>query len=433
MKRAAEGGRRGPSSLSGRVALATAVASAAAGLVVAGVVLVLDAALFGAREEGRLREAANTLSVELEEPDADIAWVIDDETRELAGTGIDIAVFDGDERLGGDPRVGRAPHGCTASLGRRTCEVVGERAIAVASRVDASEREQRSALMLALAIAVVVATLLSAILGWAVAGWSLRPLRQLTERVAAVGEQGAVELGPRRGIDEVDALREVLQRTLDRLRVSLGHSQRFAGDAAHELRTPLTALAGELELLAERPRDPEDADSVARARRTVARLVLLVERLLVLATPTRDGHGLESVPLGERIEELVAELPRVQRERMSLDLPAVLPPVTGDGSLLAAMVSCGVENALKFSSGPVVVRLSVRDEALVLQIDDEGPGVPSAERERVFLAFERAGSAVQGHGIGLALVAHVAALHRGRAAFVEGAVGARLEIILPLG
>jgi signal transduction histidine kinase len=414
------------------VFLAGGLASTAASVVVALVVLALEGVVGTKREQDRLIEAARTLAVELDEPDADVAWVIGDETRELAGSGIDIAVFDGDRHLGGET-LERAPDGCIATAARRTCEVRGARWIAVASRLRTTEYESRDALMIALGMSVAVAAALSALLGWLAARWSLRPLLGLTARVEGTrDDEENVDLGPREGIAEVDALRAALETTLARLKIALDHSRRFAGDAAHELRTPLTAIAGELELLAEVRAEPDDVESIARTRRVVARLASLVERLLVLAIPQRDREALEDVQLDECIEDRVAELAPAQRSRVTLTLMTDTPRLAGDASLLTAMVSAGLENALKFSEGPVQLSLSQRGAALVVTIDDSGPGVASVDRERLFRPFERASSA-PGHGIGLALVAHVAALHRGKVAFVDGAPGARLEITLPKG
>ena len=417
----------------GRVFLAGGLASTAAAVVMALMVAALDDVVGAKREHDRLIEAARTLAIELDEPGADVDWVIGDETRELAGTGIDIAVFEGDRRVGGAV-LERPPEECAVSAARRTCAVPGARWVAVASRPRTSEYQARDALMIALGIAVAIAAALSALLGWLAARWSLRPLHRLTERVASIqADTGRdVDLGPREGVSEVDALRAALETTIARLKIALDHSRRFAGDAAHELRTPLTALAGELELLAETRPDPEDVESIARTRRVVGRLASLVERLLVLAIPTRDREGLERVQLEECIEDRVAELAPDQRSRVALDLMKSPPSLLGDPALLTAMFSAALENALKFSTGPVQVALHRHEASLVLTLDDEGPGVALEDRERLFRPFERASSATPGHGIGLALVSHVAALHQGRAAFVDGAAGARLEITLPV-
>lgn len=421
-------------SIRARVVLAAAVASALAGLSVAIVGIALDRTLSHTREETRLREAASTMAAEMTAPPADPVWIAADETRELAGTGIVVAFFDGPTRVAGDPTLRRIePGACDVHDDVRACGVAIGRLVSVAGRDTDLGDEQRSTMGLALAIAVAIATALSAIGGWLVAQWSLEPLLRLTAEVANIDvERPSVLSGPERGTTEVDALRDVITQTVARLGVALDHARRFAGDAAHELRTPLTTLSGELELIAEKLHEADDVDSIRRARRTVERLTLLVERLLVLAR--RDhARGEERVEVVDVIEDLVAGLPTPSRARVVIE-PSSRPALMGDGSLIGAMVSAGVENALKFSSGTVTIRAVLDAAQVQIEIDDEGPGIPAADRERVFASFTRGTSpGAAGHGIGLALVAHVAALHRGSARFVDGAKGARLQIRIPVG
>ncbi|HEY6879450.1 MAG TPA: ATP-binding protein, partial [Polyangiales bacterium] len=109
--------------------------------------------------------------------------------------------------------------------------------------------------------------------------------------------------------------------------------------------------------------------------------------------------------------------------------------VRGDQTLLRALVLNALENALKFSEGPVALRIRKGSEARI-EVDDRGPGVPPEERERVFRPFYRSALAraggASGHGIGLALIARVAWVHGGRAEFVESPRGAALRVHLPL-
>ena len=102
--------------------------------------------------------------------------------------------------------------------------------------------------------------------------------------------------------------------------------------------------------------------------------------------------------------------------------------VRGDGTLLRALVSNALDNALKFSRGNVVVSASHDAHACVVSVVDDGPGIPDEERARVFGAFYRTAasraSGAMGHGVGLALIAHVAAAHGGTAEFMPTTAGA---------
>lgn len=420
-------------SIWGRVVLATTLAAVLAGATVAIVGLALDHLLAAAREDARLTEAAQTLAAELLDPHADPAWVAADETRELAGTGIVVAVFEGNALLAGEQAVRRPTGGACAELDTlRVCEVEAGPWVAVAGRASALHAEQRATFALALALAVLFSTLSSALGARLVARWSVAPLVSLTDRVGALDLEhvSSAQLGAPSDVQEVEALRAALARTLDELALALEHARRFAGHAAHELRTPLTAIAGELELTAENVSAADDVESITRAQRTVARLSRLVERLLALSRP-RGDLAREPLVVAELLEELIAELPSAQRDRVQVVASSAL--VSGDRALLGAMISAGLDNALKFSEGPVEVRVEERAGRVVLEIDDEGPGVPLEARERVFEAFERGAQrgAARGHGLGLALVRHVASLHGGSARFVEGAHGARLRMELP--
>jgi len=422
-------------SIWGRVVRATIAAAILAGVSVALVGLGLDHVLAGAREDARLTEAASTLAAELAETHADPVWIAGDETRELAGTGIVVAIFEGSTFIAGDVSIRRPRGAACADVGQvRVCEVAAGRWIALAARASALRAEQRGTFLVALALAVLLSTVTSAIAARRVARWSLAPLVALTDRVAALDPESvsSAQLGSVSEVQEVEALRATLAGTLDALAHSLDHARRFAGHAAHELRTPLTAIAGELELAAESVKDAEDRVSIARAHRTVGRLSRLVERLLALSRP-RGDLAREDVEIAEVLEELVAELSAPQRARLRVPAPPVAT-MSADRALLGAMLSAGLENALKFSEAEVDVTVARDAASLTIDIDDAGPGVPVALRERVFDAFERGPGqrASSGHGLGLALVRHVATLHGGTARLVDGARGARLEIVLPL-
>ncbi len=170
---------------------------------------------------------------------------------------------------------------------------------------------------------------------------------------------------------------------------ALRQAQSFAAEAAHELRTPLTTLAGELELLEE----VHDPGAVARVRAQVSGLTGLVQRLLVLAQANRlpDAQR-EVVDLSDVASEALASLRDPTRVTTRIDDDVI---VRGDQTLLRALLQDALENALKFSSGPVQLRIAQAGEACI-EVDDEGPGIPAAERERVFQPFYRSPSARAG-------------------------------------
>ncbi|MBL8955693.1 MAG: HAMP domain-containing histidine kinase, partial [Myxococcaceae bacterium] len=198
-----------------------------------------------------------------------------------------------------------------------------------------------------------------------------------------------------------------------------------------ELRTPLTAVRAELELLAER--QSETPAELKQALATVARLGGLIDKLLVLARPLSEAHlANEAVSLRDVVEDVLAELPAPERERVTVRGEADAT-VRGDPTLLHAMLLNAISNALKFGRRVAVEVVPEPSAAqAVLRVDDDGPGVPRAERERVFQPFVRSARAreegVAGHGLGLALIRHIARLHGGTATFEDVPSGARLSM-----
>jgi len=426
-----------------RIALVTALAVAVSGAAVAGITAWLTNRIALADEDARLRGAARALASELASDAENATEDIEEEAREQAPAGIAIAAYRRGVLIGGNGEIGLLTGGQCGYVGEyRTCAAaaIDGRVAVAASEIERLDAH-RSALAVASAIAVTLAMLLGVLASWSIARWTAAPLERLRAAVARVRpyEPSAPQLGPDEGIAEVDALRAALAGTLDRLRASLAQAERFAGDAAHELRTPLTTIRGELELLREsRPLDSEVGIATARTVASVERLTTLVERLLVLATPIEPLAHTERVVLEEVLQDVRASLASSARERVSVEASTEIT-VRGDRALLGAMIGNGIDNALKFSGAePVVLRALVQDGVAIIEVVDRGPGVAPADRERVFEQFHRTpgarASGLPGHGIGLALVAHVAALHAGRASFVDpdGSSGARLRIELPL-
>ncbi len=393
-------------------------------------------------DDRRIMDAAIVLATELDEAPPDltsIGLIVADEDREMSHTGIAFAVFDAPSvrRLAGDPRVlPLAPATCTISRGVHACATPTARGL----RVVAATGHNGIASLLIFASAF--AALLAGVGAWLasrpVAGLLIGPLSELRERVAGIDAAGAVkeDLGAATGIVEVDALRETISALLTRIGIAMRHAERFAADAAHELRTPLTTIRGELELLAEDATlNPDAVRDLTRAKLKVVELQTLVERLLVLALPDHSQwSAAEFVSVHDLIEDGVAHLPEVDRRRVSIRAASGDVTVWGDTALLTTMFSNALANALKFGSNVAVVVFEAGSD-VVLIVHDDGVGVPEDQRTRVFEPFVRAPFAIEhmvpGHGLGLALIAHVARRHGGSVQFIDGPPGAHLEIRLP--
>jgi signal transduction histidine kinase len=413
-----------------------------AALLAASVTSVFAAYLTRRAHDERVQDAALVLADELE-GDArrhSLEDMIKSELRETRHTGIAFAIFDSrtGELLAGNAHVPLSlKETCTHSPTLRACGVPARKGelwvVAAAGKLD---------LAVLFALSSALAALLAGLGAWLasrpIARRLMGPLSELRQQVGTIdfSSTRSTSLGPAAGVTEVDALRSAITELLERVGRALRRAERFAADAAHELRTPLTAIRGELELLVEDASlSPEATPGLLRAQRRVVELGTLLERLLVLALPDESQWSAsELISLQELAEDLIALMPDAERARVRLLEARGDVVVRGDSTLLGLLLSNGLGNALKFGDR-VSVTAFEEDSEVVLRMDDDGPGIPPEQRLLAFEPFVRLGGqqqlAVAGHGLGLALIAHVARRHGGVARFIDGPPGAHLEIRLP--
>jgi signal transduction histidine kinase len=238
---------------------------------------------------------------------------------------------------------------------------------------------------------------------WLTVGRTLRPVEQLR-----VGAEEVTAADPSRRLpvpaaeDEVRRLADTLNGMLDRLEAGGTRQRAFVADAAHELRSPLAAVRTTLEVALVHP-DPEGVEPTLRtALEETVRLGRLVDDLLLLARlDAAAPRPLARVDVGQLVADVVPGL--APHAQLALQ-PAV---VLGDRDGLVRVVRNLVENASRHAVAHV--RVTVADgEQVALQVDDDGPGIPASERERVFDRFYRVDTprsrAAGGAGLGLAIV-----------------------------
>ena len=264
-----------------------------------------------------------------------------------------------------------------------------------------------------------VAPALALVIGWLVSR-SLAPLQRLAGEVRS-RDSGSLQALPETDLpDEVLPLVQSLNALLDRLGAALAAQRHFVGDAAHELRSPLTALKLQVQVMRRAP-DEATRDEAARALTAgVDRATRLVEQLLALARseagPPREAKAVPLAAIVRLAMGDVAPLADARGTTLELDVAdgAEAATVTGDAdvSVLARNL---IDNAVRYSphGGHVSVWIGLdaeRPSAPVLQVDDDGPGIPEAEREMVFDRFVRRDNAADqtGSGLGLAIVRQVA-------------------------
>jgi two-component system OmpR family sensor kinase len=285
-------------------------------------------------------------------------------------------------------------------------------------------------------------TLAAALLAsFVLAGRFTEPLRRIAEVAARVD---AGDLKPRiraRGRrDEVRVMADAFDHMLDRLEDAFAGQRAFLADASHELRTPLTAVRGQLEVLG-RQASPEPSE-VRRVERLVLgevdRMARLVDDLLFLARSDEGRFVVrEPIDLVAYMEELFELSAATARRRFVLDrIPA--GTLMADPARLAQALRNVLANAVAHTAedGLIRVAVSAHDGVVRFVIDDDGPGIPEDQRDRVFERFHRtdAGRArsAGGAGLGLAIVRAIVVAHGGsvRAAAAPTG-GARIELELP--
>jgi two-component system OmpR family sensor kinase len=304
-----------------------------------------------------------------------------------------------------------APGGAAAGRSDRGAEA------SPLSPVEEAQAEVERTFLIAGAAALVAA--LAA--GYLLAARTAAPLRRMASTAAAVD---AGDLDPRIGPQpaaavEVRTLAEAFDHMLDRLDAAFSRQRQFVSDASHELRTPLTAIRGQLEVLAAQSRpSPSEVRRVEGVALTeMRRIERLVDDLLTLARLD------EGAPLERRRIALAPYLRRLAREP-SLGGVAVgeLPggELRADPDRLTQVVRNLLANARRHAGpdGRVEVSAAARDSRLTIRVDDDGPGIPAAERERVFDRFHRNEDARDrdsgGSGLGLAIARSIVELHGGR-------------------
>ena len=241
--------------------------------------------------------------------------------------------------------------------------------------------------------------------------------------------------------DEVLSLVLVLNSLLERLDVALQSQRKFVADAAHELRTPLAAVQLQAQLL-QKIDDPEERrQALEQMRAGTIRASHLAEQLLTLARlePEDWQRPFTTVDLSELIKTVVAEFsPAALKRQIDLGVAENEPAtVIGDRESLRIMLGNLVDNALRYTpqKGRIDVALKRAGRLARLDVIDNGPGIPAAERQQVFARFYRCpGTTALGSGLGLAIVQEVVTHHNGEITLGAraGGSGLRVTIDLPL-
>lgn len=317
--------------------------------------------------------------------------------------------------------------------------------VIVATSIDAQQESVSTALSLLL-IGLPVLLILVGVATWQLVGRTLRPVEQMRRRL---NEIGARNVSDRLTVpvqdDEIARLATTLNGMLRRLDDASQTQQRFIADASHELRSPLSTLTASVELARADTSGRTWAETSNLVASELDRMTNLVADLLLLAKA--DEHGLPLRVADVDLDDLLtAEARRLRAAwpvRVQLDAAPVR--ISGDSGRLAQVLANLGDNAARHARSTVRLSLSTSpalehtnaNGVAVVRVDDDGPGIPTDDRDRVFERFVRLDHsrdrARGGSGLGLAIVRE---LVRGHGGTIEATTspggGCRMEVRLPL-
>jgi two-component system sensor histidine kinase TctE len=259
---------------------------------------------------------------------------------------------------------------------------------------------------------------------------SLAPLERLRSEIA---QRSARDLRPLDGSyapAEVRPLVGTLNELLGNLRDALDSQQRFTANAAHQLRTPLAGLQTQVELALRQPAPEPMLRSLDQLRGATVRAAHLANQLLALSRAEPGGHrpdALRALDLRSVAQDAAATwVPRALPKDLDLGFEIEHAPVSGDARLLRDLLDNLLENAIRYTpeGGRITVRTGVEGDQSVVSVEDDGPGIPADQRERVFQRFYRVpGSTGDGSGLGLAIVHEIVNAHGASASIDSGTDG----------
>ena len=319
--------------------------------------------------------------------------------------------------------------GVDTPLGRRTV---------VVARSTEPVNEAVAAVSGLLAVGLPLLLAVVAVTTWIVVGRALAPVEAIRAEVDAISGTAL-----HRGVpdppadDEIGRLARTMNRMLGRLERAQAHQRRLVADASHELRSPVAAIRQHAEVALAHPGRTTTTELATTVLAEDLRLQRLAEDLLLLTRADEHSLTLRRRPVD--LDDLVFDEARRLRETTGLrvDTTAVSAGrVDGDAARLRRVLRNLGDNAARHAGGRLSFSVTERDGVVTLEVDDDGPGIPEADRERVFGRFVRLDDARAredgGSGLGLAIVAELIAAHGGAVAVSSSPLGgARVEVTLP--
>lgn len=260
----------------------------------------------------------------------------------------------------------------------------------------------------------------SGVMLWYAVGRGLAPLQTLRREIESRSHRDLSALPLEQTPQEVRPVISAMNELLERLSLAIAAEQRFIADAAHQLRTPIAGLKTQTELALRQTPPGEAHETLQQLRNATQQATRLVNQLLSLARAEPAARGVQPgarIDLAQLAREAASDwVPRALERNVDLgfDAQSGRSEVAGDTFLLREMLNNLLDNAIRYTQagGQVTVRVARDAARAILSVEDNGPGIPEAERTRVFERFYRVlGTGTEGCGLGLAIVKEIAQSH----------------------
>ncbi|USQ15049.1 sensor histidine kinase N-terminal domain-containing protein [Legionella lytica] len=284
---------------------------------------------------------------------------------------------------------------------------------------------------------------LSGLLIWIIIGRGLDSLDKVTEEVANRAPSHLEPVDLQEVPEEIKPVIDELNKLFFRLKEGFEREKRFAADAAHELRTPLAALKTQAQVALHTNNIEEKNQALQKLIASVNRSTHVVQQLLTMSRLVPEAahmDGMDEVNLSRLARETLAMLaPSAVEKQIDLEFESNAESLTihGNSTALGILIRNLVDNAIRYcnENGHIVVRLSKQQHEMMLEVCDNGPGIPAELRARVFERFFRIlGNKSPGSGLGLGIVQQICQLHNGRVELDAPTTGTGLivRVFLPL-
>lgn len=298
--------------------------------------------------------------------------------------------------------------------------------------------ESTGVVTLLLAVGVPLLVIVVGVVAWLLVGRALAPVEAIRAEVAEIS---AAELHRRvptpPGGDEIARLAVTMNDMLTRLDRAQARQRQLVADTSHELRSPIASIRQHAEVTLAHPERTTTTELASTVLAEDLRLARMVDDLLLLARADERSLHLEHRPID--LDDVVLEAARALRleHRLEIDASGISAGrVLGDAGAMQRLVDNLAENAARHARHRISLSLGREGSSVRLRVEDDGPGIPLADRQRVFERFVRLDDArardTGGSGLGLAIVAELVAAHGGSVQIGDSPLGgASVDVVLP--